>query len=158
MKNHKSQPPVCSRLAPALVFALSLASSAHADETGAIEVTRAWTTTHAPGDDAQLFMTITNRADAPDALLRIRCPIATAAEKLTVDIGEGAPAPRAVREISIPAKQSVTLSKEGFHIVLLQTTQELARGETFPCALAFRNGGNTEISVTVAAEGTTTAP
>jgi len=101
------------------------------------------------GVDLPFLMTIKNDTAEADAVLRVRCPVANFSEKHTVDRGEGAPAMRAVKSIPIPAGQTTELKRDGHHVMLLQTRQKLADGETFTCAVVFQKAGTKETEVQV---------
>ena len=101
------------------------------------------------GIDLPLLMTIKNDAAEADALLRVRCPFTNFAEKHTVDRGEGAPAMRAITSIPIAAGKTIELKPDGYHIMLLQTRQKLAEGETFTCSVVFQKAGTIETEVRV---------
>ena len=101
------------------------------------------------GVDLPLLMTIRNDAAEADAILRVRCPFANFSEKHTVDRGEGAPAMREIKSIPVPENQTIELKKDGYHVMLLQTRQKLADGETFTCAVVFQNAGTRETEVQI---------
>jgi copper(I)-binding protein len=101
------------------------------------------------GIDLPLLMTIKNDAAAPDTLLRVRCPFTNFSEKHTVDRGEGAPAMRAIPSIPIPASKTLELTRDGYHVMLLQTRQKLTEGETFTCSVVFQKAGSIETEVHV---------
>jgi len=61
------------------------------------------------GRDLPLLLAIRNEADFPDALMRVRCPVANFFEKHTVDRGEGSPAMRPISSIPVPASSTVVL-------------------------------------------------
>jgi copper(I)-binding protein len=118
--------------------------------TEAIKLSQAWVVpAEHIGGDLPLLMTIKNESDAPDALVRIRCPVANFAEKHIVDRGEGAPAMRAIPAIPIAANSTVMLKPDGYHVMLLQTRQALAEGQTFTCAVVFQKAGTIETEVRV---------
>lgn len=115
-----------------------------------LEVSGAWVPpAEATGADVPLYFTVENGGGAADALLRVRCPVAHFTEKRTVDKGEGGTAHREVNSIPVPADASLRLQPEGFHVVLLQTTQPLRAGDTFSCALSFKEAGRREVEVRV---------
>ena len=117
-----------------------------------LELSGAWVpATDGKGADVPLYLTIANHAEQPDTLMRVRCPVAQFTEKRTVDRGEGGAAGREVRSIPVPAHDTLALEAEGFHIVLLQTTQPLKVGDTFTCSLAFQQAGAQELNVVVKA-------
>ncbi|MBR0872895.1 copper chaperone PCu(A)C [Bradyrhizobium tropiciagri] len=101
------------------------------------------------GGDLPLTMTIKNDADSADALLRVRCPVANFSERHIVDRGEGAPAMRSIPNIPIPAKGTLELKRDGYHVMLLQMRQVLAAGDTFKCAIVFQKAGTIETEVQV---------
>lgn len=103
------------------------------------------------GADVPLSMRVDNRGGAADSLLRVRCPVAHFTEKRTIDQGEGGKAHREVSAIPIPADAAQELGPEGFHVVLLQTTQPLRADETFSCAVSFKAAGPKQVPVKVRA-------
>ena len=118
--------------------------------TVAVKISQAWVppADHA-GGDLPLSMTIKNEADTADTLVRVRCPVANFSEKHIVDRGEGAPAMRAIPAIPIAANSTIVLKPDGYHVMLLQTRQTLAEGETFTCAVVFQKAGTIETEVRV---------
>jgi periplasmic copper chaperone A len=101
------------------------------------------------GADLPLSMTINNQASDPDALLRVRCPVVNFNERHIVDRGEGAPAMRSIPSIPIPAGKTIELRPDQYHVMLLQTRQKLAEGDTFTCAIVFQKAGTIETEVHV---------
>jgi periplasmic copper chaperone A len=75
--------------------------------------------------DAPLLLTARNEADAADALLSVRCPVANICERHTVDRGEGAPAMRIIPSIPLAGGSSTVLKPDGYHMMLLETRQPL---------------------------------
>ena len=123
---------------------------AGADAQSAIEVSNAWTpAAEQTRLDVPVYMTIANRTDAPDSLLRVRCPVAQFAEKHVTDRGEGGYAMREVKSIAIPAGAVVTLAPRGPHLMLLQTKQAMQPGETFTCSVTFQKAGTVSVDVAV---------
>jgi periplasmic copper chaperone A len=116
----------------------------------AVKISQAWVPpAERVGGDIPLLMTIKNDADTADTLVRVRCPIANFSEKHIVDRGEGAPAMRAIPAIPIAANSTIVLKPDGYHVMLLQTRQALAEGETFTCAVVFQKAGTIETEVRV---------
>jgi periplasmic copper chaperone A len=116
----------------------------------ALIVSDAWVAaTDQTGGDAPLLAAIRNETNSPDALMRVRCPVANFFEKHTVDRGEGAPAMRAVSSIPIPPASTVVLKPTEYHVMLLQIRQPLAVGGRFNCTLVFQKAGSIETEVEV---------
>ncbi len=101
------------------------------------------------GGNIALSMAVKNDADVADALVRVRCPVANFAVKHTVDRGEGSPAMREIPSIPIAAGGTTQLKPDAYHIMLLQTRQTLAAGETFSCSIVFQKAGTIETEVKV---------
>lgn len=131
-----------------LVCAFGVVDRAAANESLQISDARV-PTADKEGGDLPLTMTIRNEAESADALLRVRCPVANFSERHTVDRGEGAPAMRSIPNIPIPAKGTLALKRDGYHVMLLQTRQPLAAGDTFKCAIVFQKAGTIETEVQV---------
>jgi periplasmic copper chaperone A len=117
---------------------------------GTLKIVDAWVpATDRVGADVPLLLTLRNEADAADALLRVRCPVANFSERHTVDRGEGAPAMRMISSIPLSAGTTTVLKPDGYHVMLLQTRQALAADERFTCSIVFQKAGTIETEVTV---------
>jgi periplasmic copper chaperone A len=142
---------ICDIAAGMLGLAAMIAASpVKADE--AIKISDAWV--HAAdqvGGNVALSMTIANGADAADALMRVRCPVANFSEKHIIDRGEGAPAMRAIPSIPIAAGTTTILKPDAYHVMLLQTRQALVTGQSFNCSIVFQKAGTIETEVKVRA-------
>lgn len=120
-----------------------------------IEISNAWTPASAQARvDTPVYMTIVNRGDGPDSLLRVRCPVADFAEKHVTDRGEGGFAMREVKAIAISGGATVILAPRASHLMLLHTTQTLQPGTTFTCSVVFQKAGAVAVDVTVASDET----
>ncbi|MBN9510487.1 MAG: copper chaperone PCu(A)C [Alphaproteobacteria bacterium] len=144
------------RIVAGLFAAVAVAAPAAAAEGFAVDVSMAWTPpVEKTGQDSPVYMTITNRADEPDNLVRVRCPmdLADFTEKDATDHGEGGTAIREVKSIPIPAKGTASLAPDGYHLRLLHVRQILREGQTFTCSLVFQKAGTIPVEVKVAAAG-----
>ncbi|WP_315713480.1 MULTISPECIES: copper chaperone PCu(A)C [unclassified Bradyrhizobium] len=101
------------------------------------------------GHDIPLLITIKNDTTAPEALMRVRCPIANFSERHTVDRGEGAPAMRSIPNIPIAAGSTLVLLPTAYHVMLLQTREPLEPGKRFTCTIVFQKAGSIETEVEV---------
>ena len=122
----------------------------HGVMAGSLQISKAWTPEAKVGGDAPLLMTIANQGSEADSLLRARCPVANFLEKHTVDRGEGAPAMRAISSIPVPPNQTITLTLDSYHIMLLQLRQSLSVGQHFVCSVVFAKAGVLDVGVEVA--------
>ncbi|HJS84953.1 MAG TPA: copper chaperone PCu(A)C [Acetobacteraceae bacterium] len=137
-------------LATALVASPAVAADTPGDT---IALSDAWTpaVTQIHGD-SPLYLTVANRGDAPDSLLRVRCPtdLADFTEKHVTDRGEGGTAMREVKSIAIPAGETIKLAPGGPHLMLLNIREPLREGQTFTCSVAFQKAGTIPVEVKVA--------
>jgi copper(I)-binding protein len=134
-----------SSLAACLALLPGVASAASLET----DVMDAWTTAGGKsGGEAPLYMIVTNHGSTPDALVRVRCPVAWATEPRTTDRGEGGMISRTIKSVAIPPDTQVKLEPGGFHVALLQLKEPLREGDTFTCAVTFK-GGSTEVPVRV---------
>jgi copper(I)-binding protein len=142
-----------------LLAATVLAIPARAADS-TIDLSRAWTPpVSQTGGNSPLYMTITNHGDAPDSLVRTRCPtnLADFTEKHGTDRGEGGTAMREVKSFTVPAGGTMTLAPGGNHLMLLHVREPLREGQTFTCLVAFQKAGTVPVEVKVAASGATGA-
>ena len=117
-------------LAMILTSVSIVAATARAGSEQSLKITDVGASREKSGGDVPLLMTIHNDSSSPDALMRVRCVAANFSEKHTVDRGEGAPAMRAIASIPLAADSIVTLKRDGYHVMLLQTRQ-LGIGDRF---------------------------
>lgn len=128
-----------------LASAQSLAASGEG-----LTLSEAWVpATPDVGRDIPLLVTIRNDTTAPEALMRVRCPVANFSERHTVDRGEGAPAMRSVPSIPIPAGSTLVLQPTAYHVMLLQTREALEPGKRFTCTIVFQKAGSIETEVEI---------
>jgi periplasmic copper chaperone A len=129
---------------------LALLLAAGAADAGDIAIADAWTPPSAEvGSNAVVGMVVTNEGADADALVRVSCPISNFSEKRQIDLGEGAPSAREIREIPIAAKSKTVLNRDGYHLVLLQTREALKEGDEFQCSISFKKAGKLEVQVHV---------
>ena len=133
-----------------------LTAGAYGDPTGAIQVGKPWTrATAAPGGTAAVYATITNHGSTPDRLTGAACPVAQSTE-IHQDTNEnGIMRMRPVDGVDIPPGHTLKLAPNGYHLMLMGTTQRLARGSTITCTLQFRDAGAVSIELPVRAAGAT---
>ncbi|WP_434877125.1 copper chaperone PCu(A)C [Bradyrhizobium sp. HKCCYLRH2057] len=138
-----------SRAAASAVLFVALASQAALAGEG-LTLSDAWVPA-APeiGRDIPLSLTIKNETSAPEALMRVRCPIANFSERHTVDRGEGAPSMRSIPNIPIAAGSTLVLLPTAYHVMLLQTREPLEPGKRFTCTIVFQKAGSIETEVEV---------
>jgi copper(I)-binding protein len=135
---------------------VGLAAGARGDRAGAIQVSMPWTrATAAPGATAAVYATITNRGSTPDRLTGASCPVAQSTEIHQDTNQNGIMRMRPVAGIDVPPGQTVKLTPNGYHLMLVDTKQRLTHGGTIICTFEFRDAGAISIELPIRAAGAT---
>lgn len=121
-----------------------------------MRITDPWTRANAAaGANAVGFMTLTNDGSKPDRLTAASCPVAKSTEIHSDTNVNGVMQMRPVDGVEIAPGQTVKLTPNGLHLMLMGTTQRLARGSAISCTLQFQNAGPIDIELTVRSAGAT---
>lgn len=110
--------------------ALAHAEAAHVDVEGA------WVRATVPGQQGTgAFMRLTARE--PLTLVAVRSPAADVAEVHEMKMDGDVMRMRAIRELPLPAGQTVELKSGGYHLMLQQLKAPLVKGSEVPVTLEF---------------------
>ena len=139
-----------------LAFALLLIATA-ADAQ--VEIDKAWARATAPGAPvAGGYMTIRNKAQAPDRLLGASSAAAVRVE-LHVHIKEGEVMKmRQVSAYDVPANGLFELKPGGAHLMFLQITRPFKEGDRIPVKLKFEKAGEVSVEFAVGRLGDSAPP
>ncbi len=97
------------------------------------------------------YLTIDNRGNEPDRLLRVATPAAGAAEIHSMTMEGNVMRMRAVAAVEIPAHATTALKPGGYHVMLIDLKQPLVVGETLPLSLTFAKAGRIDVTARVEA-------
>ena len=119
-----------------------------------ISITNAWSRATVSGQSsAAAYLTIANRGDGDERLLKVSTPIGQATLHSS-SMDNGIMRMRSVAVLVIPAHSTVELKPGGMHIMIMGVKQPLQAGSTFPLTLDFDRSGKRIVSIQVAtAEG-----
>ena len=121
---------------------------AHDHGPAPIEIVQPWAPAMAAGQDMQLvYLTIRNRANLPDRLMRALSPVATKVEFHGASADQGEPKP--VAALPIGAGEDLVLSASGPHLAMVGLKRALLEHQTFKLALEFDVGGRIVVDVVV---------
>jgi periplasmic copper chaperone A len=124
----------------------SLASTA-----GSIQVVAVRASATPPGASVgAVYLSITNRAAKPDALIGLTSPVAATVEVHRSAMVQGVMQMRQVAVLECPPGVT-NLQPGALHIMLLGLKQPLVEGATFPLSLKFRDAGMLVVQVPVKA-------
>jgi hypothetical protein len=141
---------------PALVLLLCQAGLAwpHSHQKGDIEVRHPWSRATPPGATLAVgYMEIRNNGKQPDRLVAASTPVAKRVEMhITQREGE-VMRMRQVKDFEISARERITLRSGGSHLMLVDITQPLKKGERFTMRLRFERAGELDIELEVQEQG-----
>jgi periplasmic copper chaperone A len=92
-----------------------------------------------------VYMTLSNRAAAPDKLLQITTQSAATAEVHESAEKDGVATMRPIAGLEIPASGSVELKPGGYHIMLMGLEAPLKKGGTIMLQLKFERAGLVDV-------------
>lgn len=96
------------------------------------------------------FMHIVNAGDAPDRLIAAASTVAKTVQVHEITLVDGVMKMSELKDgLEIPAGGDVTLEPGGYHIMLINLTQDIAPNSTYALDLTFANAGTTTVTVTV---------
>ena len=141
------------RLIPLILAAcVGLAASVQADEVkvGNLVISDAWARP-SPGQprNGAVFMTIANVGGAVDRLLAASSPVAANTLLHKSSVMSGLLKMAWVGEIGLEPGIELTMSDDGFHIMLVALEEPLRNGQTIALSLTFEEAGKVELGVTV---------
>jgi copper(I)-binding protein len=133
-----------------LVLAQAGVAGAHSHEKGDIQVRHPWSRATAPGAKVAVgYMEIRNRGTQPDRLLAASTPLAERVEMHVTQQEAEVMRMRQVKDFEIRARERITLRPGGAHLMLVDITRPLQKGERFPVTLRFERAGELQIEVEV---------
>ncbi len=131
-----------------LAMGLVLGMGAASAQTGQLTVDNAWARA-TPGKSETGAAYVTIRSPTADRLVAASTPVAKTAELHTMSMSGMVMKMRPVVGIDIPAGQPVNLAPGGIHIMLMELTQPLKAGQSFPLTLTFDKAGTRTVDVAV---------
>lgn len=131
------------------ILALLLLASCGDQGAADIRVSNAWarpTIGQAPG---AVYLTISNKGEAPDRLTGAVTDHSAMAMVHQNEVVDGVAKMRMAGEINIPAHEQIEMRPGGTHIMLEGLKAPLRTGDDFDLVLKFRNSPDQTVKVTV---------
>jgi periplasmic copper chaperone A len=123
---------------------------AHNHGKGDIEVRHPWSRATPPGAKvAVAYLEIRNLGKQPDRLLLASTPLAKRVELHVTEREGDVLKMRMVQSIEIPERSRITLRPGGAHLMLIDVSRPLEKGERFSMKLRFQRAGEVEIELEV---------
>jgi copper(I)-binding protein len=134
----------------ALLLALATSALGHGHEKGDIQVRHPWSRATAPGAKVAVgYMEIRNIGTQPDRLLSATTDVAQRVEMHVTQRDGDVMKMREVKSFEIPARERYALRPGGSHLMLVDVTRPLKKGERFTMTLRFERAGELEIELEV---------
>jgi copper(I)-binding protein len=95
-----------------------------------------------------VYLTITDHGQ-PDTLIGVSTPVAATAELHQSMANMGMMTMRATAGLPLPPNQPVTLSPNGYHVMLMGLKAPLKAGDTFPLTMKFEHAAPVTVTVNV---------
>jgi periplasmic copper chaperone A len=139
------------KIAFAAVLALAAgAAHAHSHEKGEVQVRHPWSRATPAGAKVGVgYMEIRNNGKLPDRLLDATTPAAERVEMHVTSREGEVMKMRQVRSFAVPASSRLELSPGAGHLMLVNLSRPLKKGERFPLTLRFERAGEIQIELEV---------
>ena len=118
---------------------------------GRITVREAWVRPAGAGQTSAAYLTIANGSTEADTLVGVSTPSAASASVHQTTTDANGMTGMHEATIAIPAGQSVTLDPGGYHLMLIDLTDDLAPGSTVRLTLTFEDAGPVNVEAEVRA-------
>ena len=136
-----------------LFLALAICAGAawsHNVERGDIQVRHPWSRATAPGAKVAVgYMEIRNNGAQPERLLSATTSVAQRVEMHITQRDGEVMKMRQVKAFEIPARERYALRPGGSHLMLVDITRPLKKGERFTMTLRFERAGELELELEV---------
>ena len=138
------------RLAVAALLLAAAQALAHNHEKGDIQIRHPWSRATPPGAKvAAGYMEIRNVGSQPDRLLSVTSAAAQRVEMHVTQRDGEVMKMQQVQAFEIPARERTTLRPGGSHLMLVDLSRPLKKGERFTMTLRFERTGELEIELEV---------
>jgi hypothetical protein len=136
---------------PVFLFALYAGMAwPHSHEKGDIQVRHPWSRATPPGAKvAAGYMEIRNNGRQPDRLVSATTAVAQRVEIHITERDGEVMKMREVKSLEIPARERYELRPGGSHLMLVDITRPLKKGEKLAMRLTFERAGELEIELEV---------
>lgn len=135
----------------ALAFAACATPAPRGTGGGLVSVGDAWVRPASAGQASAAYMTITNGTFDADTLVGASTPVAASASVHQTTTDANGMTGMHEAELEIPAGQTVELEPGGYHVMLMDLTEDLAPGDTLRLTLTFEHAGPLNVEAEVRA-------
>ncbi|VVP67082.1 hypothetical protein PS918_00512 [Pseudomonas fluorescens] len=141
---------LCTTRIKQVILGLSLAGMAW-QVSAQTQVSDAWVRATVAGQPSTgAFMTL--QADTDSQLLSVQSPVAKTVQIHQMSMKDDVMRMGQVKSLPLPAGQAVSLDPQGYHIMLLDLTAQVAEGSKVPLTLTVENAKGEKETIQVEAE------
>jgi hypothetical protein len=134
----------------AIATACLAAAALHAGDPAPVTVQDPYARAVPPGQpNSAVFMTLTNTADGPRALVSAESDAAATVELHTHSMADGMMQMRRIERIDLPPGERVKLEPGGLHVMLIGLAEQLTPGSDVALTLVFDDGSRAELTAPV---------
>lgn len=133
-----------------ILAALLLASCGRSSGTPDVQISNAWARETVAGQHGTAaYMEIANRGSGDDRLVRVDAVRPVVAMLHSTTNAGGISRMRSVRDLPVPAGDTLVLSPGGTHLMITGLRSPLRPGDTLPVRLHFEKSGSRAVDVRV---------
>ena len=127
-----------------LMTACSASSADNTHDIGKLRVSDVWAKATPPqAREAGGYLSVQNRGDAADKLLRVESAVAASVEIHEMsDVGGVARMREVTNGVELPAGSTTTLKPGGYHLMFIEPKQPFVEGQTIKATLVFEKAGS----------------
>jgi periplasmic copper chaperone A len=127
-----------------------LATAQHTKHSSPITINDAWIRPAAAEANSAFFFEVVNNSDKIDSLLSAEFKFAEAVElHETYKKSDDVMGMRAVTAVVIPAKATVKFKPRDLHVMLLNLSRDIKRGQKYNLTLVFKRTGKIKVDAVV---------
>ena len=136
-----------------LMTACSASSADNTHDIGKLRVSDVWAKATPPqARVAGGYLSVQNRGDAADKLLRVESAVAASVEIHEMsDVGGVARMREVTNGVELPAGSTTTLKPGGYHLMLMNLKQPLAAGQHVPVTLSVQDAQGAKSTLSIQA-------
>ncbi len=132
------------------IIAILMLTSCAPKTEGSLEILSSWARTGIQGGNSAIYFTVQNNSGANDFLVSAACDAAKAVELHISKMDDsGTMMMQPVKEVELPAGQSVEFKPGGLHVMLIELQNELKEGDEISVTLNFKNSTPVTLKVPI---------
>jgi hypothetical protein len=117
--------------------------------SGSIQVFNPWVRVAKTGDNSAAYMLIKNTGSQPDKLLKVECAVSMMTGLHETKMSGDEMQMVEIPALELPANSQVELKSGGYHVMMMNISQDLKEGDQMKMTLTFEKAGLLEIMAVI---------